>query len=272
MNQYIYNRLLADARNVINQSQNESLIGHSVIKGRNREILVNNMLKPWLPPYVKCGTGSIIDAFQNELATTQDDVILYDTTLAPPITHSEFQTEGLFLYESVLARIEVKSTLNVEGIRQFLASSYNIAKLKISVNVNSTGTINFLFAYNSDLLTAPKNEIIRFLKCYEQFISPKSILDNLPQFQSNTSGLISVICIVNKGLWKLHYINGEIVWAKLDENDVPENDLEPRRIAYFNAIMSNTCFHEHTSRLGLDPTQSLGSGIGNYLDSPFSSI
>jgi hypothetical protein len=61
------------------------------------------MLMPWLPPYVLCGTGMVIAAENKVRQFTQDDVIVYDRSLVPPVlAAADHASEGVFLYNSVL--------------------------------------------------------------------------------------------------------------------------------------------------------------------------
>ena len=87
--------------------------------------------------------------------STQDDIIVYDRSLVPPVLASpNHAPEGIFLYNSVLARIEVKSTLTRAGTVAFVRASNEMAALKHSVQPgfdgNLDGAFNLLFAYASD--------------------------------------------------------------------------------------------------------------------------
>lgn len=50
MNNYIFNKLRAEAQHLCLLAENEAKISHRGVKGRFREILVSNILSPWLPP------------------------------------------------------------------------------------------------------------------------------------------------------------------------------------------------------------------------------
>jgi hypothetical protein len=130
MDDYILNRLRSDAAHIINLAEHESKLQHSGLKGRFRELLIDNILTPWLPPYISCGTGMIIAAENKLRQSTQDDIIIYDQSLVPPILASVRAPEGVFLFNSVLARIEVKSTLTRGYAKAFVSSSLEIAALK----------------------------------------------------------------------------------------------------------------------------------------------
>src|SRR5437667_7939031 len=107
MDSYILNRLRADAAHLLALASNESALQHQGVKGRFRELLIDNLLTPWLPPYSACGTGMIIAAENKVRQSTQDDIVIYDRSLAPPVlVSSNHAPEGVFLYNSVHARIE----------------------------------------------------------------------------------------------------------------------------------------------------------------------
>ncbi len=101
MDNYILDRLRADSSHLIILSKNESKITHNGLKGRFRELLVDHLLAPWLPPYVRCGTGMIIARENKSRQHTQDDIILYDLSLAPPILASSI--EGVFTFAPQVA-------------------------------------------------------------------------------------------------------------------------------------------------------------------------
>jgi hypothetical protein len=113
-------------------SFNEEKVQHSGLRGRFRELLIDNILSPWLPPYVACGTGTIIASKNIRRESTQDDIILFDKSLTPPILASQSSAEGIFLYNSVLARIEVKSTVTRQFAKDFCSSSLELSKLEVS--------------------------------------------------------------------------------------------------------------------------------------------
>ena len=61
---YVLGRLRCDSRHVCDLALHEGQVGHAGVKGRFRELLLNNLLVPWLPASMGCGTGVIIDCKQ----------------------------------------------------------------------------------------------------------------------------------------------------------------------------------------------------------------
>lgn len=254
MNNYILDKLRADSSHLIDSSKNEEKISHNGLRGRFRELLINNILIPWLPPYVRCGTGTIIATENKIRESTQDDIIIYDLSINPPVLVSDKAPEGVFLYNSVLVRIEVKSTLNREGLREFCTSSQELSKMNFSahgITQSYTGCFNILFAYKSDSKGDEDFELKRL------FSVMKELNINV------LSGIVSAICVVGKGFWKLGRSQDRLVWQRLD-SDRPED-----HIVWFVGTTSNSCFDSHLSRQGRDRYKSLEGGIGTYLNHPF---
>jgi len=254
---YILRRLRTDSEHIVALSKNESAIGHPGVKGRLREILVNNLLIPWLPLGIKCGTGIIIDS-ENQIAKAgQEDIILYDELLAPQVLSSPTTPDGVFIVNSVLCRIEVKSKVTRNEMIDFIKKSINIAGLKYNVrekiNRNITGPLNMLFAYESDCVSI-ENEYDRLLDLFKECNC------------SLNSGIVSMICIPNLGYIKLNRIDNKNIWQKLQTNDSRDY------IAYFVATVSSSCFNARMERQNRDVSQSLEGGIGMYLDSPYINI
>ncbi len=151
MNSYILDKIQADSLHLINLSENEEKVQHAGLRGRLRELLIDNILTPWLPPYVLSGTGTIIEAENLKRESTQDDIILFDKTLAPPILGLNNTKEGIFLFNSVLARVEVKSIVTKVFMKDFCSTSFELSKLRFTVGPNFNaiyfGAFNLFFAY-----------------------------------------------------------------------------------------------------------------------------
>jgi hypothetical protein len=132
MNEYIRNRVRADAAHTVQLAQNERLIVHPGVRGRFRELLVNNLLSPWLPPYVGCGTGVIVDAENRARQSTQEDIVLFDQSLVPSIVASTHAPDGIFPLNGVLARVEVKSVLTKTNLRDAVLAASEIMPMKFA--------------------------------------------------------------------------------------------------------------------------------------------
>jgi hypothetical protein len=259
MDNYILERLRADANHAIAIADQQKVLQHQGLKGRFRELVINNLLAPWLPPYCACGTGMIIQGASNVVReSSQDDIIVYDRSLTPPVLASLQAPEGIYLYNSVLIRMEVKSTVSLNDARDFVRSSKELSELLVTVRDGCPerrfiGAINTFVAFGTDLTNGdPDSELRRFINGMEG-----EGLDPL-------SGIVSAICIVGRGYWKIGEINGQRVWHRLD-SQIPADHL-----VYLVSVASSTCFEMHTVRTGGDPKLSLESGIGQYVPMSYS--
>jgi hypothetical protein len=98
MNTYIRERLRADARHLIARAAAEQLIEHRRLRGRFRELLVDAILAPWLPPYAACGTGMIVDIDDRIREATQEDVVIFDHSLVPAVFAHISAKDGVSLW------------------------------------------------------------------------------------------------------------------------------------------------------------------------------
>lgn len=81
---------------------------HNLSKGEIRELFINELLSNFVTDQFGIGTGIIVDYIGNQ--SHQMDIIIYDKRLLPPmIKNSKL---GVYPLESVLAVIEVKSSIN----------------------------------------------------------------------------------------------------------------------------------------------------------------
>ena len=258
MNDYILHRLQSDADHLLSLAENERKLNHPGVKGRFRELLIDNILSPWLPPDVHCGTGMIISKNNVRKEATQDDVVLYAKSLCPPVLASKEASEGVFLYNSVLARIEVKSLLNNTELTKFVKAAKEMASLKVHVRPGCTkpftGALNLLFAYKSDLTSGQDSDLKRLIK-----VMDKQSIDPL-------SGIVYMLCIPCRGFYKIGEENGNRIWQKHSS----DNPLD--HIAWFVACVSNSSFQYLIERQGRDHENSLEGGIGSYLNHPFDTV
>jgi hypothetical protein len=261
MDDYILSRLRIEAAHVITLAEHENRLQHSGLKGRFRELLIDNILTPWLPPYISCGTGMIIAAENKLRESTQDDIIIYDKSLVPPILASSHASEGVFLFNSVIARIEGKSTLRRIDVKDFIKSSLEIAEMKFTVVPNFTTKLespfNLLFAFTSDAQgeNDPDFELKRLCEVMAECnVDPKS-------------GIVPMLCIPGKGFWKIGIDNNrKRVWQRLNSNSASDH------LVWFVGCVSSSCFIEHAQRQGRNPSKGLEGGIGYYLPHPFVSV
>jgi hypothetical protein len=126
--------------------------GHSLHKGTPREAFIREFLENHLNSTVAVGTGEIIDSRSRPNAQrNQFDIVIYKRNY--PRLDFGGGING-FLAESVVATIEVKSTLDRKGIEQAVRAAHAVKALqKNEVKSFSTGYIppsilSFVVAYD----------------------------------------------------------------------------------------------------------------------------
>lgn len=261
MKNYLFERLRGDALAALARSEAQENIVHAGLRGRFREIFVTDLLSPWLPPVCACGTGTIICGKTNTYRIgTQDDIIIYDKSSMPPILVGSSGEEGVFLFNGVLLRIEVKSTLRNKDLKRFANSSVSLSKMGFTVTPIHKkkevlfGVLNMIFAFASDLHTKAENEFERFQQIFHDT-------------QGYEIGMISAVCIAGKGFWLLqHNKDKEVAWHKLKSDDPGE------QMVHFISMISSSAYREHQNRSGQDWTTTLAAGISLYLTPEYEEV
>ena len=106
--------LRAKILGAIEEARAASALTHQGVKGSVLEILVSRLFRPLLPADIGVGTGQIVD-HTGELSN-QVDIILYDKSILPPALYDE--NTGIFPVEAVLYAIEIKTTLDADGLKK----------------------------------------------------------------------------------------------------------------------------------------------------------
>lgn len=126
--------------------------GHSLHKGTPRESFIKEFLVNHLSEQVAIGTGEIIDANSKPNETrNQIDIVIYKRNY-PKIDFGG-GVNGFFA-ESVVATIEVKSTLTKEDLRQATKTARNVKRLQRSITTGFTSgyqppsILNYVVAYD----------------------------------------------------------------------------------------------------------------------------
>jgi hypothetical protein len=126
--------------------------GHSLHKGTPREIFVREFLTGHLSEQITVGTGEIIDADSKPRESrNQFDNVIYRRDY-PKIDFGG----GIngFLVESVIATIEVKSTLRKEDFEHSIKAASNLKRLKKHLYLSSStirhqeNVLSYVVAYN----------------------------------------------------------------------------------------------------------------------------
>jgi hypothetical protein len=128
--------------------------GHPVNKGTPREAFVSGFLSDHLSSMLDVGTGEVIDASSRpEEKRPQIDLVVFRRS------YPKLRFGGgidAFMAESVVATIEVKSTLDKEGLRQAVGAGAAVKRLRrdpasswiIGPGYKQPGVLSFLVAYD----------------------------------------------------------------------------------------------------------------------------
>jgi hypothetical protein len=179
-------------------------VTHSGVKGAIREILIRELLRPLLPSDVGIGTGRI--ATSGGQSSTQQDIIIYNRRILPPVLFEE--TLGVFPIESVLAIVEVKSTLTSTELRSSHENAKAIQEFPYRAGERVNGgvrpttqdvkrAISTIFAFSSDLASGGKTE-----------------LERLTELDSSDDPPVRAICVSGRGYW--FYTNE---WCYISSDD-----------------------------------------------------
>ena len=136
---------------------------HKSLRSTLREEILLGFMESRLPHFLLPGKGTIIDSTERNRHEGEDDVILYDREITPPIKMYSHSTNGVYHFNGVLGRIEVKSSLEARDYLQFVKRSEAIRQFKASVradHIRLDAGYNYLFGYDSR--AKKKHEIRRF--------------------------------------------------------------------------------------------------------------
>ena len=250
---YIAETFLVDAQAAIDRSSLQRSIGHSGLRGALREEILLAFMEHRIPYFILLGKGTIIDSQDRHRHEGEDDVILYDREITPPIKMYSGSTNGVYHFNGVLGRIEVKSSLEASDYTQFVQRSQALTQFRVDVRREPARRIdaayNYLLGYDS--VARSKSEIERFYEaCARDQIDP-------------LSGIATVLCVLGKGIYRLQSDNDRRFWqvARAD-------DSAARQLVRFVSMVSEMSLRLHIVRVGRKIEDSLEISIGNYLWDP----
>ncbi len=199
-----------------------------------------------------CGTGTVISFSNSFRNKTQEDILLIDRSVSPSVLLKPHVQEGVYLRNSVLARIEVKSTLNLTEVRGFQDSCRQFQQVRLDLDNERCNAgkinmqeINILFGFKS---SATKETIFSW-------------------FSSVIDGSISVVCVPDHGFWRINRrekTNEEYEYCWEEYQCQTSDNHAAERLAAFVGLISNTAFSQHIAAQGRDRLSTLESGVGQY--------
>lgn len=165
-------------------------VSHDGEKGAFREFFIAELIRPCLPFQFGVGSGVVIDAYKRQ--SRQSDLIIYDNRLLPPVILTK--DRGLYPIDSVLAVIEVKSTLKSTHYK----SMFEAARLFSPTADNNPNCLRI-----ATLGTLEGNQT--FYPLYAVFgYTSDSDRDEFERLEKRFPGgreHIRLICVLNKGVW-----------------------------------------------------------------------
>jgi len=217
MNQLVREVMIETVRQARELSRIVEDVPHAGLRGQFRESFLARALRPWLPQGVDLGTGVIVDEKGTRRQVNEDDIVIYAPDLLPAVL--PLIERNIFLLDSVLAHIEVKSTLSPNALEAAVKGAMAMDTLISSYT--GKREIRAVFAYNST--AAVRSELIRLKEQTTKLGWNKSIPP------------MSIICVDEKECY-MHGCIGDSseVWFNLTP-DAPEDST----LAFISSIASS---------------------------------
>ena len=131
---------------ILAQAKIPGISGHSLHKGTPREIFVKEFLAEHLPLDFALGTGEVID-YRTEAGGKRNQIDLVIFRRSFPRVHFGGQINA-FMRESVIATIEVKSTLSKEELTKSVRAGKNLKDLKHTGQGQARPIASYVVAYD----------------------------------------------------------------------------------------------------------------------------
>ena len=198
---------------LLQKSKIPATSGHSLHKGTPRETFVKEFLEDHLSELIGIGTGEIIDAdSEPNTQRNQNDIVLYRKNFPTIDFGAKIKA---FLAESVIATIEVKSTLTEEELKNSFNSIINTKKLKRQINSTMSngyvppGILSIIIAYDGPAnMSTVKGWIDKYV--IEKSITYPEITSNTSQRLKVKSPVADLIIVLGKGY--IQFDNGPITF------------------------------------------------------------
>ena len=95
-------------KDFIERAKDLKELKHELTKGELKELFVSRVLRSFLPSQFDIGSGIVVNSEGQN--SRQTDIIIYDNRILPPFIRE--QNIGVFPAHSVIATVEIKTTLN----------------------------------------------------------------------------------------------------------------------------------------------------------------
>lgn len=226
---------------ILQKSRIPANAGHPLHMGTPRETFVKEFLDTHLSENIAVSTGEIIDAFSEpNQARNQFDIILYQKSY--PKLNFGGEING-FLIESVVATIEIKSTLDASGIDQSVRAAHAAKILQphrgsgITTGWIPPGVLNFVVAYNGP---AHMQTVFNWMQqSHQKNGIPMPVLPskNSPKRINTTGTALDGVFVLGKGFLKLDNTPASFhVPLSTDYNFFVSNTSENNLLVFFIAL------------------------------------
>lgn len=179
--------LITKIRSALEEADSLNPLDHTGTKGRMREALISRILTSLVPPTWSVETGIVCSSDGDALNTQsgQEDIIIYDRSILPPIF--EEAEQRIIPIESVLAIVEVKSQVAAEDIEQ--AISHSLALKNLNNTWGTNGLKGFkkgfeyptynIFGLSSTLTGKDKTEWERIIEKHSSLSVNKPVINSI---------------------------------------------------------------------------------------------
>jgi uncharacterized protein DUF6602 len=175
-------------------------VHHNGEKGAWREAFVADLLRPLLPTHFAVGSGIVVDAYGYE--SKQTDIIIHDLRRQRPILAAE--SRGVFPIDSVVAVVEIKSTLAASDYKEIAAAA---ARFQARSPTNPDG---LLIAASGTLPDGATKYPMFALFAYGANANRDEVERLLAQAPAG-AGRIALIGVLDKGVWWFDQETGHYV-------------------------------------------------------------
>lgn len=179
---------------MIKKSDSLSGLKHKLTKGELRELFVCDILNHFLTSQFGVGSGIIVNGNGNQ--SHQTDIIIYDKRVLPPFIKES--NLGVYPIESVIATLEVKSTLNKRDIVKAEKDAKLIKELfQPPNNIKSVSGEEYKKVVTEFYMRTPLCSVVGFsgngVSCLQN--------NNGIEWLNNNIQNLFGICLINKFSW-----------------------------------------------------------------------
>ncbi|MEO8491766.1 MULTISPECIES: DUF6602 domain-containing protein [unclassified Pseudomonas] len=244
----LFSHMTAVEERILASSKISANSGHSLHKGTPREAFIKEFLEAHLPSTVAIGTGEIIDSSSIPNGPrNQFDIVIYRKNFPKLDLGGGISA---FLVESVIATIEVKSTLDEQGLELAIKAARNAKKLQphvfkfIQIGYELPAIVNFVVAYAGPARVETAYNWINNIHESLKITSPQV---KFPERYETPSPSIDGVFILKKGFLHFDNIPDSMTPSDIRASNPYSNwvlaESESGTLLYLFFLLSNLCIH-----------------------------